>query len=103
MTTQELLTITLAVIGILWGAIQQYKNGKLMAERDSKHAMWRKLDSLSDQITTLNNTLKSDYMTTSQIHEFFRLSTEPWIVKLDHIDNQLSELKQLLERRLSDT
>ena len=99
MDTSDLILIGISVCSLLYGAVQQYRSSDAQANRDNKNAVWRRLDEQKEQIAGIKELIRSEYVTRGQMHEYFSLSTKAWIVKLDHIDKQISELKQFFEKR----
>lgn len=99
MESKDVILIGLSVIGLIWGYVQTLKANKMQSERDNNKALWHRVDELKKDVTTVRDLIQSEYMTARQVQEYFRLSTEAWVVKLDHIDSQIQELKSLFERK----
>jgi hypothetical protein len=86
------------IVGIMWGAIQQFRNSKLQSERDNSHAIWKRIDELKHEQDSLRETLRTEYMTGPQVQHFVQLSNEAWLLKLEHIETQLTKLEKMIER-----
>lgn len=99
MESKDIILIGLSVIGLIWGYVQTLKANKLQSERDNNKALWHRVDELKIEVGATRELIRSEYMTARQVQEYFQLSTEAWIVKLDHIDTQIQELKSLFERK----
>lgn len=85
---------------VAYAGYQQIRGNKLQADKDNNRAQWNKIDELRAEVSNLKDHMRTEYMTGRQVQEYFRLSTEAWIVKLDHIDKRLDSLCDLLEKRL---
>lgn len=96
-TTVAIISVIVAVCSLMANFILAGKQNKAATDRDQTKALWEKIDDLRGMIEETNDTLLKEYMTQDQIREFFKLSTDAWVVKLDHIDDQISDIKKLLE------
>lgn len=95
--TLGLVAAIVAICSIFVNVILAGRQNKAARDRDQTKALWDKIDDLRSMVEETNDTLLKEYMTQDQIREFFKLSTDAWVVKLDHIDDQISDIKKLLE------
>lgn len=100
MDSKDVVYLAGILMGVLYGGYQQMRGNKLQSDHNNNKAQWLKIDTLRDEISALKDHIRAEYMTTRQVQEYFRLSTEAWIVKLDHIDKRLDDLHELMEKRL---
>lgn len=93
--------VIVAVASIVGNFVLAGKQSRQATKRAHDQALWEKIDELRDDVEEVKDTLLKEYMTQDQIREFFKLSSDGWTVKLEHIDNQLSDLKELVQAALS--
>ena len=96
-----LTAVLVAVASIIGNFVLAAKQSKTANQRDQTNALWEKIDDLRGMIEDVNDTLLKEYMSQDQIREFFKLSSDGWVVKLDHIEGQLSDLTKLVQAALS--
>ena len=103
MTSDQIaiVAVIVAVASIVGNFVLANKQASQASKRDQERVLWEKIDELRSDVESVNDTLLKEYMTQDQIREFFKLSSDGWVVKLEHIDIQISELKKLLEASLA--
>jgi len=96
-----IVAVTVAVGAIIASFVVANKQTSEARHRSSERAMWDRLDELRKMMEDADTVLRTEYMTQSQIREFFELSTGVWVQKIEHIDSQLLEIKGLLKQVLT--
>lgn len=96
-----IVAVIVAVASIVGNFVLANKQARQTTKRENDRVLWEKIDELRDDVEGIKDTLLREYMSQDQIREFFKLSSDGWVVKLDHIDTQISDLKKLVEAALS--
>lgn len=103
MTSEQIavVAVLVAVASIVGNFVLANKQARQVSKREHDRVLWEKIDELRDDVEYVKDTLLKEYMTQDQIREFFKLSSDGWVVKLEHIDSQIGDLKKLVEAALS--
>lgn len=103
MTSEQIaiIAVVVAVASIVGNFVLAGRSRRQADKRDHDRVLWEKIDELREDVEGIKDTLLREYMSQDQIREFFKLSSDGWVVKLEHIDNQITDLKKLVQAALS--
>lgn len=100
MDQYNIIATIIALISVFSMIYSRMQNQKDTRDQKTIKALWEKVDVLRVEHTKLIDRLYDNYMTKDDIREHIKLTSQPILDKLKHVDTELGSIKRLLENYL---
>lgn len=105
-----LVSIVVAVFGVAMVIVsrsnvknfQAFKEAFEHAQVENNKAIWKRIDENRRQNLALSKSLNKNYYDKAEIREYLKMDKAPLLKTLGHMENQLTDIKNLFETHLKN-